>query len=73
MVPWRILWKAKALFLAVLMGCASIPRGPRVEDTGQGNAVVHVPRTADLQPGTRTVILGGVTFPLLQVSSSPRD
>ncbi|MDC0708650.1 AHH domain-containing protein [Stigmatella sp. ncwal1] len=50
MLPWRVLWKAEALFLALLVGCASIPRGPLVEDTGQGKAVVHVPRAADLQP-----------------------
>jgi hypothetical protein len=50
MPPWRMLWKAEALFLALLVGCASSPRVPLVEDTGQGKAVVHVPRTADLQP-----------------------
>src|SRR3954462_15929109 len=50
MLPWRILWKAEALFLALLVGCASVPRVPLVEDTGQGKAVVHLPRTADLQP-----------------------
>ncbi len=50
MLPWRILWKAEALFLALLVGCASPPRGPLVENTGQGKAVVHVPRAADLQP-----------------------
>ncbi len=50
MLLWRMLWKAEALFLVLLVGCASIPRVPLVEDTGQGKAVVHVPRTADLQP-----------------------
>jgi hypothetical protein len=50
MLRWRILWKAEALFLALIVGCAGIPKGPLVEDTGQGQAVVHVPRTADLQP-----------------------
>ena len=52
MFPWRLLWKAEALFLVLVMGCSSIPRVPRVEDTGQGKAVVHIPRTADLQPVT---------------------
>ncbi len=52
MIPWRILWKAEALFLVLLVGCGSIPRAPRVEDIGQGRAVVHIPRTADLQPVT---------------------
>src|SRR6187455_1652517 len=46
----RILWKAEALFLALVLGCASIPKVPLDEDTGQGQAVVHIPRTADLQP-----------------------
>lgn len=50
MLPWRMLWKAEALFLALLVGCASIPRVPLVEDAGQGKAVVHVPRTVDLPP-----------------------
>ncbi|SET86586.1 AHH domain-containing protein [Stigmatella erecta] len=50
MLPWRVLWKAEALFLALLVGCASGLRVPLVEDTGQGKAIVHVPRTADLQP-----------------------
>jgi len=50
MFPWRLLWKAEALFLVLVMGCSSIPRVPRVENTGQGRAVVHLPRTADLQP-----------------------
>jgi len=50
MLLWRIVWKAEALFLALLVGCASIPRVPLVQDTGQGKAVVHVPRSADLQP-----------------------
>ena len=50
MLAWRTLWKAEALFLVLLVGCSSIPRVPRVEDIGQGRAVVHLPRTADLQP-----------------------
>jgi len=52
MIPWRLLWKAEALFLVLVVGCSSIPRVPRVEDNGQGRAVVHLPRTADLQPVT---------------------
>ncbi|MDY7232394.1 AHH domain-containing protein [Hyalangium rubrum] len=50
MLLWRMLWKAEALFLALLVGCASIPRVPFVENIGQGKAIVHVPRSADLQP-----------------------
>jgi hypothetical protein len=49
MIPWRLLWKAEALFLAFIVGCTTIPRVHRVEDTGQGKAVVHLPRTAELQ------------------------
>lgn len=45
-IPWR---RSSALVLAFLVGCASIPRGPYVEDTGQGKAIVHIPRTAELQ------------------------
>ncbi|WP_450097584.1 SitA5 family polymorphic toxin [Stigmatella hybrida] len=50
MPSWRMLWKAEALFLVLLVGCVSVPRVPLVEDTGQGKAVVHVPRTVDLRP-----------------------
>ncbi|MFL5344135.1 MAG: AHH domain-containing protein [Hyalangium sp.] len=49
MLLWRMLWKAEALFLALLVGCASIPRVALVESIGQGKAIVHVPRSADLQ------------------------
>jgi hypothetical protein len=52
MMLWRMLWKAEALFLALLVGCSTTPTALRVEDTGQGKAVVHVPRTANLQPVT---------------------
>ncbi|MFL5344603.1 MAG: AHH domain-containing protein [Hyalangium sp.] len=50
MLPWRMLWKAEALFLALLVGCASVPKAPLVEHTSQGRALVHVPRSADVQP-----------------------
>jgi len=52
MFPWRLLWKAEALVLVLLVGCSSIPKVPRVEGDGQGRVVVHLPRTADLQPVT---------------------
>ena len=45
----RTLGRSSALFLAFLVGCSSLPRGPHVEQTGQGKAVVHIPRTAELQ------------------------
>jgi A nuclease family of the HNH/ENDO VII superfamily with conserved AHH len=41
--------RTSALLLAFLVGCSSIPRVPRIEETGQGNAVVHIPRTVELQ------------------------
>jgi len=43
---WR---RLSALVLAFLVGCSSVPRVPRVEDIGQGKAVVHIPRTAELK------------------------
>src|SRR5437868_12005794 len=46
MILWR---RTSALVLAFLMGCASIPRVPHEEETGQGKSVVHIPRTAELQ------------------------
>ncbi|HEX8704590.1 MAG TPA: AHH domain-containing protein [Myxococcaceae bacterium] len=52
MKAWRLLWKAEALFLAVLVGCSATPTALRVEDSGQGRAVIHVPRTVNLQPVT---------------------
>jgi hypothetical protein len=50
MVLGRPLWRrTSALVLALLVGCASIPRVPHVEETSQGKAVIHIPRTAELQ------------------------
>jgi hypothetical protein len=46
---WRMLWRAQALLLAVMVGCAGTPRAVRV-DTEQGKAVIHIPRTAEVQP-----------------------
>ena len=48
MTAWRLLWKAEALFLAGLVGCSATPAVLRVEDTGQGRAVLHIPRAAEL-------------------------
>lgn len=52
MVSWLTLWRAHALLLAVLVGCSGIPSIVRVEDAGQGKAVVFIPRAADLPPVT---------------------
>jgi len=50
MGPRRIPWsRTSALVLAFLVGCSTIPRVPHVEDTGQGKAVVYLPRDADLR------------------------
>ncbi|WP_225413004.1 AHH domain-containing protein [Stigmatella hybrida] len=46
----RMLWRLNALILAFLVACSGIPRVPVVEDNGQGVVIVHIPRTADLQP-----------------------
>ena len=50
MSAWRLLWKAEALFLAVLVGCSATPAALRVQQTGRGQAVVHIPRRAELPP-----------------------
>jgi len=52
MTAWRLLWKAEALLLAVMVGCSATPAALRVEDTGQGRAVIHMPRTAHPLPVT---------------------
>jgi hypothetical protein len=49
MMAWRLLWKAEALLLAVMVGCSATPAALRVEHTGQGRAVIHIPRTAPPQ------------------------
>jgi hypothetical protein len=46
---WRILWRANPLLLAMMVGCASTPRVV-TRETGQGKAVIHIPRTAEVQP-----------------------
>ena len=46
----RVLWRLNALILAFLVACSGIPRVPVVEDNGPGKVIVHIPRTADLQP-----------------------
>jgi hypothetical protein len=48
MIPWRMLWKADALILSLAVGCSSTPNVVRVQETGHGTAVVHIPRTTDL-------------------------
>jgi hypothetical protein len=50
MKPWRLLWKAEALLLAVLMGCSSTPSVARVETGVRGDRVIRIPRTATVEP-----------------------
>jgi len=50
MMPWRILWRAHALILAVMVGCAGTSRGYRVETGAGGETLVHIPRTATVEP-----------------------
>ncbi|HEX8703592.1 MAG TPA: AHH domain-containing protein [Myxococcaceae bacterium] len=50
MRPWQILWKAEALFLAVLVGCSAAPRGVPVGPGTEGETIVHIPRTATVDP-----------------------
>jgi hypothetical protein len=46
----RVLWRLNALILAFVVACSGIPKIPVVEDNGPGKVIVHIPRTADLQP-----------------------
>jgi hypothetical protein len=46
---WRILRRTNPLLLAVMIGCASTHPIVRVE-TEQGTAIIHIPRTEEVQP-----------------------
>ncbi|MFL5348512.1 MAG: AHH domain-containing protein [Hyalangium sp.] len=48
MMLWRLLWRLNPLLLAVMVGCAGVPR-VRVE-TERGRAVIYIPRTTEVQP-----------------------
>jgi A nuclease family of the HNH/ENDO VII superfamily with conserved AHH len=52
MRPWRILWKAEALLMAVMVaGCGSTP--PLLQPSGRGaggDILLHIPRTATVEP-----------------------
>jgi hypothetical protein len=49
MMLWRMLWKAEALFLALLVGCSNIPHIYRVETGAGGETIIHIPRTATVE------------------------
>ena len=50
MMLWRMLWKAEALLLALMVGCSSTPHVFRVEAGARGETIVHIPRTATVEP-----------------------
>jgi hypothetical protein len=50
MRAWLLLWKAEALLLAVVMGCSATPSVVRVEAGASGERIIHIPRTATVEP-----------------------
>jgi hypothetical protein len=47
---WRILWRTNPLLLAVMVGCAGTSRVGRVETGAGEQTLVHIPRTATVEP-----------------------
>ena len=47
---WRILWKAEALLLAVLVGCSATQPVIRVDTGSEGEALIDIPRAATVEP-----------------------
>ena len=47
---WRILWKAEALVLALMVGCNAVAPGVRVETGAMGETLVLIPHTATVEP-----------------------
>src|SRR4051812_43123425 len=52
MKPWLLLWKAEALFVALMVvGCSSTPPLVRPPESGAGEEIIlHIPRTATVEP-----------------------
>jgi hypothetical protein len=52
MISWRILWKAEALLLALMVvGCSStLPHIRPLERSVGGEIILHIPRTATMEP-----------------------
>src|SRR5262249_32881877 len=46
----RILWKAEALLLAVLVGCSAAQPGIRVDTGSEGETLIYIPRAATVEP-----------------------
>jgi len=47
---WRILWKAEALLLAVLVGCSATQPAIRVDTGAEGETLIYIPRAATVEP-----------------------
>jgi hypothetical protein len=47
---WRILWKAEALLLAVLVGCGAPHPAVRVDSGAEGETLIYIPRAATVEP-----------------------
>jgi hypothetical protein len=47
---WRILWKAEALLLAVLVGCSATQPVIRVDTGAEGETLIYIPRAATVEP-----------------------
>jgi len=50
MMPWPALWRTHAVILAVLVGCGGTPRVVRGYTRAGGATLVHVPRSASMEP-----------------------
>lgn len=50
MAPWQVLWRANALLLALMVGCAGTPRIAYVESEEGGKPLLYIPRTATVEP-----------------------
>ncbi|HEX8697290.1 MAG TPA: hypothetical protein VF815_00505 [Myxococcaceae bacterium] len=46
---WRFLWRVNPALLAIMVACSGAPQHIRMEGR-QSKAVIHIPRTADVQP-----------------------
>jgi hypothetical protein len=47
---WRVLWKAEALLLAVLVGCGAAQPALRVDTGAGGETLIYIPRAATVEP-----------------------
>ncbi len=50
MKPGQVLRRTHALLLAFIVGCSGTPRIVRVEAGARGETLVHIPRTAAVEP-----------------------